>query len=154
MWADEEDKKFYEELRELRGEVPGSILGVAVEKEEEKEIVVEAEVEEVESTETENVVEVEEEVAELECALGYPFASFLDADANTRDPIAISATTDAAETALPAGPAAQLSALFSRLPDANSRTVIDTIAIEFAFLNSKAARKRLVKVSSSFGPPS
>ena len=66
MWADEEDKKFYEELRELRGEVPGSILGVAVEKEEEKEIVVEAEVEEVESTETENVVEVEEEVTELE----------------------------------------------------------------------------------------
>lgn len=28
LWADEEEKKFYEELRELRGEVPASILGV------------------------------------------------------------------------------------------------------------------------------
>lgn len=33
LWADEEDKKFYEELRELKGEVPGSVLGLKVEKE-------------------------------------------------------------------------------------------------------------------------
>lgn len=32
LWADEEDKKFYEELRELKGEVPGTVLGIAVEK--------------------------------------------------------------------------------------------------------------------------
>lgn len=48
-----------------------------------------------------------------------------------------------------AGPAAQLSALFARLTEASSRSSIDTIAVEFAFLNSKAARKRLVKVSTS-----
>lgn len=66
LWADEEDKKFYEELRELRGEVPGSILGVIVEKTEEKEVAMEPEVEEVEAIETENVVEVEGEVTELE----------------------------------------------------------------------------------------
>lgn len=45
-----------------------------------------------------------------------------------------------------AGPAAKLTALFTRLNDASSRSMIDNIAIEFAFLNSKAARKRLVKV--------
>lgn len=28
LWADEEEKKFYEDLRELRGEVPAVILGV------------------------------------------------------------------------------------------------------------------------------
>lgn len=47
IWQDEEEKKFYEELRELRGEVPGSVLGVLsvkekegpkVEEEKEKEI--------------------------------------------------------------------------------------------------------------------
>jgi regulator of nonsense transcripts 2 len=32
LWADEEEKKFYEELRELRGEVPASILGVPEEE--------------------------------------------------------------------------------------------------------------------------
>lgn len=30
LWIDEEDKKFYEDLRELRGEVPVSFLGVMV----------------------------------------------------------------------------------------------------------------------------
>lgn len=28
LWADEEEKKFYEDLRELRGEVPAVVLGV------------------------------------------------------------------------------------------------------------------------------
>ena len=34
---DEEDRDFYEELRELRGEVPSSILGIPIEKEVEVE---------------------------------------------------------------------------------------------------------------------
>ena len=38
MWVDEEDKKFYEELRELRGEVPGSVLGVVTKEVEVEEI--------------------------------------------------------------------------------------------------------------------
>lgn len=28
LWADDEERKFYEDLRELRGEVPSAILGV------------------------------------------------------------------------------------------------------------------------------
>jgi regulator of nonsense transcripts 2 len=44
------------------------------------------------------------------------------------------------------GPAARLTALFAALPEANNREVVDKLAVEFAFLNSKAARKRLVKV--------
>lgn len=55
---------------------------------------------------------------------------------------------DEPETTTGTGPAAQLTALLARLTDASSKTMIDAIAIEFAFLNSKAARKRLVKVSN------
>lgn len=33
LWIDEEDKRFYEDLKELRGEVPAGFLGVAVPKE-------------------------------------------------------------------------------------------------------------------------
>ena len=44
-------------------------------------------------------------------------------------------------------PAAQLSALFARLPEMSSRQAIDKAAVEFTFLNSKAARRRLVKVT-------
>jgi regulator of nonsense transcripts 2 len=46
----------------------------------------------------------------------------------------------------PQGPSQLLTALLAKLPDAVSRTLIDQAAVEFAFLNSKAARKRLVKV--------
>jgi len=45
-----------------------------------------------------------------------------------------------------------LTALLTRLPDATNRTLIDQAAVDFAFLNSKAGRKRLIKVSSSHIP--
>ena len=48
----------------------------------------------------------------------------------------------------PQGPSQLLTALLVRLPDATNRTLIDQAAVDFAFLNSKAARKRLVKFMS------
>lgn len=69
LWVDDEDKRFYEELRELRGEVPGSVLGVkvkeeegAVEKsEEKKEKDVEVEVGDLEASKVEDEKEIEME---------------------------------------------------------------------------------------------
>jgi regulator of nonsense transcripts 2 len=46
----------------------------------------------------------------------------------------------------PQGPSQLLTALLTRLPDATNRALIDQAAVDFAFINSKAARKRLVKV--------
>jgi regulator of nonsense transcripts 2 len=46
----------------------------------------------------------------------------------------------------PQGPSQLLTALLARLPDATNRALIDQAAVDFALLNSKAARKRLVKV--------
>lgn len=62
-------------------------------------------------------------------------------------PCRSTATAADAEEALAPAPAAQLSALFARLPDMNNLDAIDRAAVEFTFLNSKAARRRLVKVS-------
>lgn len=45
----------------------------------------------------------------------------------------------------PQGPSQLLTALLAKLPDATNRSLIDQAAVDFAFLNSKAARKRLVK---------
>ncbi|GAA6010941.1 hypothetical protein JCM10207_004002 [Rhodosporidiobolus poonsookiae] len=142
LWADEEDKRFYEVVRDLRGEVPAAILGVVEEKKEEKEV---------EGSERE---EVQEEVEQAKAD-----DARIDEDAaegDTENPIA---ALDAApaepepeqepEAALSAGPAAQLNALFARLPEASSKDAVDSIAFEFAFLNGKAARKRLVKVLGS-----
>ena len=46
----------------------------------------------------------------------------------------------------PQGPSQLLTALLVRLPDATNRVLIDQAAVDFAFLNSKAARKRLIRV--------
>ncbi|GAA5860718.1 hypothetical protein JCM1840_001941 [Sporobolomyces johnsonii] len=139
LWADEEEKKFYEGVRELRGEVPGSVLGVPEEEkgegEKEKEgeadaVEQEARIDDVETDETEvEKPEEEEDTAE--------------------NPIEALSAAAGPDPSLPAGPAAQLTALFARLPEASSKAAIDAIALDFAFLNSKAARKRLVKALGS-----
>lgn len=46
------------------------------------------------------------------------------------------------------GPSQVLTGILGKLPDATSRDHIDQAATEFMFVNSKAARKRLVKVYS------
>lgn len=46
----------------------------------------------------------------------------------------------------PQGPSQLLTALLVRLPDCTNRALIDQAAVDFAFLNSKAARKRLIRV--------
>ncbi|GAA6002946.1 uncharacterized protein JCM10292_000260 [Rhodotorula paludigena] len=136
LWADEEEKKFYEDLRELRGEVPAAVLGVAEdskEKEGEKEG---------------DAAEKEDEKADP----GKEEAEARIDDATeageAEDPVAKLDTAEP-DPAIPSGPAAQLNGILARLPEASSKASIDTIAVEFAFLNSKAARKRLVKTLGS-----
>jgi regulator of nonsense transcripts 2 len=48
---------------------------------------------------------------------------------------------------LASGPAARLTALFTRLDEVYNSDALDKIAVEFAYLNSKAARNRLIKVA-------
>ncbi|KAI5477244.1 regulator of nonsense transcripts 2 [Pseudohyphozyma bogoriensis] len=148
LWADEEDKKFYEDLRDLRREVPASILGVAVEKEdgkedaEDKKEKVEVEDGKIDGGKEGETVDGEEEYARIDDDVADPVAEL-------ENPIASLSVSEAPDALLPSGPAAQLTALLARLQDASSIASIDAIAVEFAFLNSKAARKRLVKFLGS-----
>ncbi|GAA5988927.1 hypothetical protein JCM11641_002917 [Rhodosporidiobolus odoratus] len=136
VWADEEEKKFYEELRDLRGEVPSAILGVP---EEEKKDVAEQEKKAEEEVRLAEADKAEEETARVDEN---------SAEDETENHAAELDAT-APDSAIPAGPAAQLNALFARFPDASSKDSIDAVAFDFAFLNGKAARKRLVKVLGS-----
>ena len=76
-------------------------------------------------------------------AKALPTSPELGTDEEPKEATALSAAP--ADEALSSGPAAQLGALLARLPEMTNRTMIDSAAVEFAFLNSKAARKRLVK---------
>lgn len=158
LWADEEEKRFYEDLRELRGEVPASVLGVKEEQVQPAPPNADALTEEVpmpEDNEETSVADAKKgpEPADTECVtpMIHTRAS-TDGASVYRDPVA---KLEAAEpdASLPSGPAAQLTAIFARLPEASSKKAIDDIALEFALLNSKAARKRLVKVSRHWKHP-
>ncbi|GAA98251.1 uncharacterized protein L969DRAFT_342336 [Mixia osmundae IAM 14324] len=123
VWLDEEEKRFYVDLLDLSLEVPASLLGVA--KEDTK-------------PDTTTLPDIDAPVR----------SDDLTEEELQKDYVEPSLGT--ADEPLPAGPSAQLTALLARLPEMSSVETIDRAAVEFAGLNSKAARNRLVKALFSF----
>ncbi|OBZ67192.1 Regulator of nonsense transcripts UPF2 [Grifola frondosa] len=171
-WEDEEERRFFEDIPDLKDYVPRSVLGLSGEEVEgEEEDAAEKEKLEKEKVE-EEVRKLEEELAglkldeegRLQKAAGVldegaaPGARNIQDGADNRED-----DTDDAPTPTPGspkmsppttpqlapqGPSQLLTALLARLPDATNRTLVDQAAVDFAFLNSKAARRRLVKFMS------
>lgn len=149
-WEDEEERRFFEDVQDLKDFVPKSILGVEEgegkdqESEESKE-----KRNERHEQDREYIKKLEEELEKL-AEGGLPSTS-QDEDedeAPTPVPGTPRATTPPLSSQAPQGPSQRLTALLIQLPDATNRELIDQAAIDFAFLNSKAARKRLVKFLS------
>jgi regulator of nonsense transcripts 2 len=176
-WEDEEERRFFEDIQDLREIVPKSILGIEDTKDVVKEFD-ESDAEAKKNAEDEEVKRLREELAGLEAQDGaLPVngkAGSQEADEEEDDGYAIlfllfsplmmpycgSAVTPTPSTPkegsrpntptlAPQGPSQLLTALLARLPDCTNRTLIDQAAVDFAFLNSKAARKRLTKVSAA-----
>ncbi|KAH9972218.1 ARM repeat-containing protein [Russula compacta] len=146
-WEDEEE-------RDLSEIVPKSILGIEDSKDVLKDD--ESDAEAKKSAEDEEVKRLQEELACLEAPGGalrvngktdsQEVEAEEDDGAATPTP---STPKDGSRpntpTLAPQGPSQLLTALLARLPDCTNRSLIDQAAVDFAFLNSKAARKRLVK---------
>jgi regulator of nonsense transcripts 2 len=180
IWDDEEEKRFYEELVDLKEHVPSGLLGIKPTKAKTEGEAAEGEVngngqgteaEEKNKAQAENLARELEEMllaesdptpetatsmsrtasanaqAVAQSPLGSPIKipGELEEDQPPPAPVA-----NGDEDTINSGPAARLSALFAALPEASNREMVDKLAIEFAFLNSKAARRRLVKVRSAF----
>ncbi|KAH8924908.1 ARM repeat-containing protein [Atractiella rhizophila] len=120
IWADEEERKFYEDIVDLKGEVPGSVL-VSTQQ-----------------PQTSNAPAKLTSVPEP-----------IKAEEAEDDDDAPPTLKEDPEEALPPAPAAQLQAILARLPECTSRATIDKAAVDFAFLNSKPARKRLTRFLAS-----
>ncbi|KAM6502194.1 ARM repeat-containing protein [Amanita muscaria] len=159
-WQDEEERKFFEDVQDLKDFVPSSVLGIdevveaATENDKEREK--EREKERVDR-EKEEVKKLEEELerlgdgsAEQGAQNGSQNGLDLDQDETpTPTPGTPRAQTPPISPRLaPQGPSQLLTALLVRLPDATNKALIDQAAVDFSFLNSKAARKRLVKFLS------
>lgn len=148
-WEDEEERRFYEELTDIRDFVPLSALGI------------EAEEENTPADQAENAKAAEAEVKQLEEELqNLSVTPATDTAKTNQTPLAAEDDEDDAPTPVPTpprtpspppaggpGPHQLITALLAKLPDATNKELIDQAAVDFAFLNSKAARRRLVKVN-------
>jgi len=130
IWDDDEERKFYEDILDLGLEVPPTLLGMKPNGEVDTAIIPE-----VLSPPTGTLSLHDGETAEGE----------EDEDAHDQPDDKPAEDEDDGDP-LQSGPAARLAAIFASLPEANNRTVIDKLAVDFAHLNSKPARKRCYKV--------
>ncbi|KAK6525938.1 hypothetical protein TWF281_010981 [Arthrobotrys megalospora] len=121
MWEDDDQRRFYEDLIDLRARVPSILL-------EEGRKASGSDKKDEETSKTEVPDTTDEDLAAK--------TADLDLDESTeRD------TTIANKTV-----GAQVDALLIRLPELTNREMIDNFAYDFCFLNSKASRNRLIKV--------
>lgn len=128
IWEDEEQKKFYEDIVDLKVRVPPILLEDGKKKRKESEI---------KPSETgKKLVETGNIVQEQNLLIESPEPEPEEDKEGHDDSTAI------ANKAV----GAQVDAFLVRLPESTNREMIDQAAIEFCFLNSKASRNRLIKV--------
>ncbi|KAI8992403.1 armadillo-type protein [Pilobolus umbonatus] len=130
IWEDEDARKFYEDLPNLRILVPDVFLESQPKKPEE-EVVEKIPEEDLNSTED-----------------AKDSADFPDNDIDPADMVdeAIQNELDGEdESTLKPTQNAQLEGLLARLPNCGNRDLIDSVAVDFCYMNNKNARKKLVK---------
>lgn len=124
IWEDEEERRFYENLVDLKDRVPAILLEDAKKKKPESDEQVGKQAEETkEDSEAVSASTIEE-------------PKQTDGDDQS--------TAIANKTV-----GAQVDGLLKRLKDVTSKEMVDEIAIDFCFLNSKASRNRMLKAIST-----
>lgn len=122
IWEDEDARKFYEDLPNLFVLVPDVFLDSQQPKKEVPE-------------------EKEEKEEELEEQQGVSSPALNDDE--LLDPADM--VDEVAENSESDKPTAQLEGLLARLPTCGNRDLIDSVAVDFCYMNNRNARKRLVK---------
>ncbi|KAJ4354264.1 mRNA decay protein [Didymosphaeria variabile] len=119
IWEDEDERRFYENLIDLKDRVPGILLEEPKKKKADDEQV---------GKKTENKTEAD------------------DKEKPEANPEAKPTEADDASTAIAnKSVGAQVDAVLAKLPELNTKDAVDGTAIDFCFLNSKASRNRLIK---------
>ncbi|KAF9895010.1 hypothetical protein FE257_004634 [Aspergillus nanangensis] len=129
IWEDEEERRFYENLVDLKGKVPAVLLEDGKKKKGEPD-------EPTKKKDGEAAVDSGVEKSELSTQ---PQVSEekLAADADDQSMAIASKTVGA-----------QVDALLAKLPDLQTKDHVDQLALDFCFVNSKASRNRLIKAVS------
>lgn len=117
IWEDDEERRFYENLIDLQDRVPGILLEDGKKKRAEDS-------------------QVGKRQDQAPSANGVKTAS---------EKLEVSAADDQSTIIANKTVGAQVDALLIRLPDLQTKEMVDQAAVDFCFLNSKASRNRLIK---------
>jgi regulator of nonsense transcripts 2 len=120
IWEDEDERRFYENLIDLKDRVPGILLEDAKKKKTDGDEQVGKKIEAKTETSDKDATE--------------PLAEAKVAEADDQ-------STAIANKSV----GTQVDAVLARLPELNTKDAVDQTAMDFCFLNSKASRNRLIK---------
>jgi regulator of nonsense transcripts 2 len=129
IWEDEEARRFYEDIMDLKDRVPPALLEDAS-----KGAPAISSPERPSSPELARDVEKDGEDDET-----------ISDSSSEQSQVEDKSTLDTNTTITNKGVGQKVDLLLMRLPESNNRDLIDGIAVEFIFLNSKASRNRLIK---------
>ena len=126
IWEDEDERRFYENLVDLKGRVPAILLEEGRKKKGETE---------------------DQQPGKAPGAAVCSAKSETEKDGGTTSVVESTPTSaDDQSTAIANKTVgAQVDALLIRLPELQTKEMVDQLALEFCFLNSKASRNRLIK---------
>ena len=129
IWEDEEERRFYENLVDLKGKVPAVLLEDGKKKKADDESAkkkVDGEADPSAETKVESTGQAQS-----------PSEEKPPSEADDQSAAMVSKTVGA-----------QVDALLAKLPDLQNKDQVDQMALNFCFLNSKASRNRLIKAVS------
>jgi regulator of nonsense transcripts 2 len=133
IWEDEEAKRFYEDIIDLKDRVPPTLLEDAGKS--------------ANPVATTSRPTSPEFVKDLETKEGTSIDGDSISDTSSEHSAAPEekSTLDINTTIINKGVGQKVDLLLMRMPESSNRDLIDAIAVEFVFLNSKASRNRLIK---------
>jgi regulator of nonsense transcripts 2 len=120
IWEDEEERRFYENLVDLKGKVPAMLLEDGKKKKSEAE----------------------------EAGKKKPDGEPADSTAEPVDDTSVAETDDQSTAIASKSVGAQVDSLLAKLPELQTKDQVDQFALDFCWVNSKASRNRLVKAVS------
>lgn len=130
IWEDEEERRFYENLVDLKGKVPSVLLEDGKKKKPDSD--------DAAKKKTDGEPTADPSAEKPETASQTPTSEEKSAAEAEDQSTAIASKTVGA----------QVDALLARLPELQTKDQVDQLALEFCFLNSKASRNRLIKAVS------
>jgi regulator of nonsense transcripts 2 len=147
VWEDDEEQKFYEDLPDLADFLPRNALGIQASDTADEDSKTNEESRK--NEEAELLEKLNQEIADLENeskASQDRYEAMATGSSTSPRPGSPATESVEPENTAAAAPSQIVTNILNRLSDINNRESTDQVAIDFAFVNSKAARKRLVKV--------